>query len=132
MVPSDAGAAAVAAMLALAGRYDLRQRSEESCRESLQSVAEDGELGSLRPADIQVVFERCALVFDHAIVGHPFIETRYGLYVPDSAGVYSRGLRPIGHYRLITRLEGTDEDDYLVLEEPEQTEPDAAPRLPGD
>ncbi|WP_145241100.1 hypothetical protein [Urbifossiella limnaea] len=65
---------------------------------------------------VQAVFERSALVFDHGELSHPFVETRLGLYVPDPAGGWFRGLRPVGHYRLITRLDGTDEDDYLVLD----------------
>lgn len=77
----------------------------------------------LASADVQAVFERCALVFTHGILSHPFVETRFGLYVADSEAVWFRGLRPVGHYRLITRLDGTVEDDYLVLDPPQQAEP---------
>ena len=116
---------AVAAMLGLADAHNLRRRAEESCREWLRSSAEEGDLGELSLSDIQVVFERCALVFDHGVLVYPFVETRLGLYVPDPSGVCFRGLRPIGHYRLITLLDGTADDDYFVLDEPRHVEPDA-------
>ena len=122
---------AVAAMLALADTHDLRRQAEASCRQCLRSSAEEGELGGLSLADVQVLFERCALVFDHGVLSYPFVETRLGLYVPDPTGVYFRGLRPIGHYRLITLLDGTAVDDYFVLDEQRHTEPGAAPDRRG-
>lgn len=121
------GAEAVAVMLALADAHDLRRRAEASCRECLRSADAEGDLAGLAPADLQVVFERAALVFDHGILSHPFVETRLGLYVADPDAGWSRELRPVGHYRLITRLDGTDEDDYLVLDPQRQAEPGAAP-----
>ncbi|OWK42418.1 hypothetical protein [Fimbriiglobus ruber] len=114
MVPCE-GMNAVAAMLTLADAHDLRRRAEASCHEWLRSSAEEGDLSELALADTQIVFERCALVFDHGILSYPFVETRLGLYVPDATGVYFRGLRPVGHYRLITLLDGTADDDYFVL-----------------
>ena len=70
------------------------------------------------------MFERCALAFDHGVLSYPFVETRLGLYVSDPFGVYFRGgLRPVGHYRLITLLDGTADDDYFVLDEQRQAEP---------
>jgi len=117
---------AVAAMIRLADAHHLRRRAEASCQQWLRSSAEEGGLGRLSPADIQVVFERCALVFDHGILSYPFVETRLGLYVDDPSGVYFRGLRPIGHYRLITMLDGTADDDYFVLDEQRLAEPVAA------
>ena len=118
-IPSNA----VATMLGLADAHDLRRRAEASCWQWLRSSAEEGGLGGLSPADIQMVFERCALVFDHGILSYPFVETRLGLYVADPAGVYFRGLRPVGHYRLITLLDGTTDDDYFELDEQRHTEP---------
>jgi hypothetical protein len=126
VVPHDAGADAVAAMRALADRHDLRRRAEASCRECLRSAAAEGDLAGLAPEDIQAVFERVALVFDHGVLSHPFVETRFGLYVADPVAGWFRGLRPVGHYRLITRLDGTDEDDYLVLDQQRHAEPSAA------
>jgi hypothetical protein len=108
-------------MLALADRHDLRQRAEALCRQWLSSAAECAPL-----TDIQIVFERCAIVFDHGILSYPFVETRLGLYVADLTGVYFRGLRPIGHYRLITRLDGTTDDDYFVLDEQRHASPETS------
>lgn len=116
----------VAAMLELANAQDLRQRAEASCRQWLRLSANGGDLGGLSLADIQMVFERCALVFDHGILSYPFVETRLGLYVADPTGMYFRGLRPVGHYRLITLLDGTADDDYFVLDEQKQAAPGAA------
>ena len=114
---------AVAALLGLADAHDLRQRANASCRRWLRASAAEGDLGVLSSADIQVVFERCSLVFDHGILGYPVLETRLGLYVVDPSGLYFRGLRPVGHYRLITLLDGTADDDYFVLENLKQAEP---------
>jgi hypothetical protein len=125
-VPRDAGADTVAAMLALADAHDLRRRAEASCRQWLCLSAEEGDLGRLSLADIQVVFERCALVFDHGIRSDPFVETRLGLFVSDPTGLYFRGLRPVGHYRLITLLDGTADDDDFVLDEQRHAEPGTA------
>ncbi len=112
----------VAAMLGLADAHDLRRRAEATCRQWLRVSAAEGDLGVLSPADIQVVFERCSLVFDHGILSYPFLETRLGLYVADPSGLCFRGLRPVGHYRLITLLDGTEDDDYFVLEKLKQAE----------
>jgi hypothetical protein len=110
------GEATIAAMLALAEAHDLRRRAEENCRKWLRTAAEEGDLGSRTVEEIRLVFERCALVFDHGVLSYPFVETRLGLYLDDPGGVRFRGLRPIGHYRLITLLDGTDDDDYFVLD----------------
>jgi len=121
----------VAAMLGLAEAQDLRRRAEAACRQWLRTADEEGDLGGLSPGDIQVVFERCALVFDHGVLSYPFVETRLGMYVADPSGVYFRGLRPVGHYRLITLLDGTADDDYFVLDEPRRAETGAAPDPAG-
>jgi hypothetical protein len=118
---TSSGEGAVAAMRAVAEAHDLRRRAEESCRVWLRSAFEAGDLGGLSPEGVEIVFERCALVFDHGILSYSFVETRLGLYVRDTAGADFRGLRPIGHYRLITRLDGTADDDYFVLDEPRLT-----------
>ena len=116
----------VSALLTLAESQKLRHRAEETCREWLRSASEEGDLGGWSLEEIELHFERCALVFDHGILSYPFVETRLGLYVADSTGVCFRGLRPVGHYRLITLLDGTDDDDYFVLDTVKNAEPDAA------
>jgi hypothetical protein len=115
-LPQDTSEGVVAALRNLAQAQGLRRRAEETCREWLRTAAEEGDLGELALEKIELHFERCALVFDHGILSYPFVETRLGLYVPDPNGVYFRGLRPIGHYRLITGLDGVVDDDYFVLD----------------
>jgi len=114
-------------MLAHAEAHGLRRRAEETCREWLRSTFEEGDLPGLSPEDVRIEFERCALVFDHGILSYPFVETKLGMYVTDPTGVFFRGLRPIGHYRLITLLDGTDDDDYFLLDDTRQDRPDAEP-----
>lgn len=117
----------IAALGALANAHDLRLRAEELCQQWLRSSAEAGDLGRRSPTDVQVVFERCALVFDHGVLSYPFVETRFGLYVPDPSGIYFCGLRSVDRYRLITRLDGTV-DDYFVLDEQRHADPGATPK----
>lgn len=113
----------VETMLAFMKTHDLHQQAEELCRVWIRSSDLEDELieHGLMPEDIQLVFERCALVFDHGILKHPFVETLIGLYVHVSTVGHFRGQRPIGHYRLITGLDGTEEDDYFVLDKPRQS-----------
>jgi hypothetical protein len=118
------GANAVAAMRRLADAQELRAQAEAACRECIRTASEEGDLGGLSPADIQVVFRRCVLAFDHGILSYPFIETAFDLCVADPTGGYFGGLRPVGSYRLLTRLDGTVDDDYFVLNEPRHPEPD--------
>jgi hypothetical protein len=115
VVSGEAGADVVAAMRVFATAHDLRRSAELSCRQSLRSAAEEGDLAGLSPETVQLVFERCALVFDHGELDYPFVETRFGLYVPDPTSFRDR--RRVGHYRLITLLDGRVDDDYLVLDE---------------
>jgi len=120
IIPRDSGTDSVAAMLILADRHELRSRAEASCRECVLSAAAEGDLAGLILEDVQAIFDWSALVFDHGILSHPFVETRFGMYVADPVGHWFRGLRPIGHYRFITRLDGEVEDDYFILDEPRQ------------
>lgn len=126
------GAEAVAAMLGLAATHDLRRRAEASCRECIRAASEEGDLGGLSPADLQIVFRRCVLAFDHGILSYPFVETALDLCVADPTGVYFRGLRPVGSYRLITLLDGTVDDDYFVLGGQRHAEPGAAADPPPE
>ena len=111
----------VAALRALVESQRLRHEAEEGCRTSMKNCANDGDLEGWSPDEIEIRFERCALVFDHGIWSYPFVETKLGLYVRDPAGYLHDGLFPIGHYRLITLLDGTVIDDYFVLEKDKAT-----------
>lgn len=115
LLPEDAGSSAVAAMRVLADGQDLRRLAEVRCLACLRNAAAEGDTNGLVPEDVRTVFERCALVFAHGQLNYAFVETRLGLRVDEPARTLD-GLKPIGHYRLITRLDGTIEDDYLVLD----------------
>ena len=121
----------VSELLALAESQNLRRRADEMCKVWLRSANEEGELCGWSIEEIELHFERCSLVFEHGILSYPFVETRLGLYVADTTGVFFRGLRPIGHYRLITLLDGTDNDDYFVLDTFKHAEPEVAPDCGG-
>ncbi len=79
-------------------------------------AAEPGGLSGWHESEIELHFRRCALVFDHWVNG-PFVETAFGLYARHELGwhCYPDGLLDIGSYRLITRLDGTIDDDYFVI-----------------
>ncbi|MEQ1934907.1 MAG: hypothetical protein ABL962_13690 [Fimbriimonadaceae bacterium] len=121
-----AGEESVAALLALAESQDLRHRAEEACRVWLRSAAAEDGLRGWTLGDIEPRFDRCMLVFDHSVLDYPFFEMRFGLYVSDPGGNRFRDLRPVGHYRLITRLDGTPDDDYFVLDIDKHAEPVAS------
>ena len=108
----------VVALATLAVNQDLRRRAFDGCREWLSEDAGAGPsgLGGWSAEEIEAHFGYCSLVFDHGLLGYPFVDTRLDLYVQDGSGMYIRGLRPVGYYRLITRLDGTPDDDYFVIE----------------
>ena len=53
MVPRNAVADAVAALLVLAERHESQLRAEASCRECLLSAAAEGDLIGLTPENVQ-------------------------------------------------------------------------------
>jgi hypothetical protein len=106
----------VAGLAALAAAQNLRARAFEGCAEWLREGDGPDARGGWAVEEIEPRFARCCLVFDHGILNYPFVETRLELGVRDERGVYLRDFRPIGHYRLITRLDGTADDDYFVIE----------------
>lgn len=105
----------VAALAALASAQNLRGRAFEGCGRWLRDGAENG-LGGWSADEIEPRFASCSLVFAHGLLGRPFVDTRLDLCVRDPSGVCAGGSRPVGYYRLITRLDGTDEDDYFVID----------------
>ncbi len=112
---------AVKAFTVLAADRALQDRAIESCQQSLQNcMLEERELGlqalggwSLE--EIELHFEKCSLVFSHKQIEYPFIDTQIGLYIKDVDGGWSDRLISIGSYRLLTLLDGTIDDDYLVI-----------------
>jgi hypothetical protein len=97
---------------------DLRNTALAGCRESLQNCAVEEQalglpvLSGWAIEEIELHFDRCLAVFSSALLNYPFLDTQIGLYVKDESGA----LRPIGRYRLITRLDGDIIDDYLVID----------------
>lgn len=108
----------VATLKAQAVAQNLRERAFDGCRQWIRDGTEEGTdgLGGWSAEEIEVHFDSCSVVFDHAILSYPYVDTRLGLYVRDGTGFYSRDLRPIGYYRLITFLDGRVDDDYFVIE----------------
>jgi hypothetical protein len=90
--------------------HDLVARAMNGCRNWFLQ-----EPGSLPYAlsDVRIEFASQALYFSSALLSYPYIDTRLRLFVSE---------REIGYYRLITLLDGTDDDDYLVFEQPNPTE----------
>ena len=72
----------------------------------------------LKPAidysEIIYDFDKQSLVFKSNL-SHICVDTQIGLYVRDTQKIYYRGLEPVGHYRLITSVDGQAEDDCLVF-----------------
>jgi len=109
------------ALAALASAHNLRSRAFEGYGVWLRGDAAH-DLGGWSAEEIEPHFASCSLVIDHEFRTYTFVDTRLTLYVPDSSGVRFRNLRPIGYYRLITRLDGSDDDDYFVIDVPKATE----------
>ncbi len=113
---------------AWADQQQLQKRALEACRAALiNCLQEDLEVGAVplngwKLEDIQLRFARHALIFAHQALPYLFIETRIVLYVHDAASFDQDHERQIGSYRLITLLDGTTDDDYLVLDDTPDTE----------
>ena len=107
----------------LASDQNLIDRALKYCNENISSSKSESEaigeppLNGFHPDEIICRFDRQSFVFSHDILDHQFVETQIGLYIKDDDDVHFRGIIPIGTYRLITTLEGEDEDDYFVLTE---------------
>ena len=109
----------------LESRLDMQRLIDEAienCKVSLVNSAQDDlgvnevPLKGWRLEQIQIRFHKQSLVFKHGVLSYPYIDTQIGLYVEDDSGVYLEGLKSIGHYRMITLLDGRADDDYLVLD----------------
>jgi hypothetical protein len=104
----------------VAATRNLADAAVESCRRSLEAARRESEdvgevfCGGHRVEDLVLTWWRHALVFSHRILREPYIETSVEIALPDPANMYFEARRPIGSYRLITRLvTGDVEDDYL-------------------
>jgi len=87
----------------LAAEQDLIERARAGCAEWFRNGPEDLPYAL---GDVRLEFASHTLCFRNAVVSYPYVETRLALFVGD---------REVGAYRLITRLDGTAADDYLVF-----------------
>ncbi len=89
-----------------AAQQELFTRAEESCRQWFRNEPDE------KPYPLAAIrFERKsqAFAFYNAQLPYPYIITTLRLFV---------GTREVGDYRLITRLDGTVDDDYLIFDKP--------------
>lgn len=101
----------------LASAMNLRERAIDGYKKWITNSHSDGQdcLDGWAEEEIELQFTSCSLVFAHDLLDYPFIDTRLQLNVRDLNGLNSL---PIGYYRLITLLDGTDDDDYFVIDSP--------------
>jgi hypothetical protein len=99
----------VSAAATWAAQYNLRARAFDGCSKWL--LDGDNGLDGWTAEDIQPEFASCSLIFEHQLLGYPFMETRLNLFVGADHTKQS-----IGHYPVVTRLDGTDDDDYFVID----------------
>lgn len=89
-----------------AHEHDLAEQAKDSCSKFLHNAAGDGLPHNLNPSDVRAEFRSHFLTFESSLLPHPFISTRLDLYA---------GEDEIGWYKLIVRLDGQVENDYLVF-----------------
>ncbi|NEO87518.1 MAG: hypothetical protein F6J87_25140 [Spirulina sp. SIO3F2] len=112
----------ITALKGLANQQSLKETALKFCQEGLrQCILDDVEMGEppLNGWSLDEIKLRCdhiSLVFEHDILDYPYIETKINLYVDDPTDFYFKALKPIGHYRLITLLNGEIDDTYLVID----------------
>ena len=87
----------------LAGEQDLERRAREICARWWDAESDlPYALAALRLGECSQ-----SLTFRNELLGYPSIRTSLRLYAGD---------REVGHYALITRLEGGVDDDFLVFD----------------
>jgi Uma2 family endonuclease len=93
-------------LLGLASRQQLIDRAMENCEHWFTN--DSGEIDGWISRDLEKQFSAHTLVFKRADWDLIYIDTRIKLLASDG--------REIGHYRLITTLDGETDDNYLVIE----------------
>jgi len=97
----------VASFAEFARRQNLLERALEGCARCLEREANEKRLPRrLDPAKVRMSFRSHALTFESSLLAFPYISTLLDLYV---------GNDEIGWYKLLVRLNGEEEDDYLVF-----------------
>ena len=93
-------------------QHDLIARAKDGCWKFLRNTASENSLPrGLIPSDVRAEFHSHSFTFESSLLSYPFVATQLDLYA---------GEEEIGGYRLIVRLDGEADDDYLVFHpEPE-------------
>jgi hypothetical protein len=90
-----------------AHEQNLVARALDGCSAFLKNEAQENGLPrQLSPSDIKSEFRSHSLTFESSLLSYPYVSTRLDLY---AAG------EEVGWYKLIVRLDGQNEDDYLVF-----------------
>ena len=94
-------------LAAFAREQKLVARSLEGCSLLLRNEAKGNRLPRrLDPAAVKMNFRSHSLTFESGMLSFPYISTQLDLYVETEE---------IGWYKLVVRLDGENEDDYLVF-----------------
>jgi hypothetical protein len=108
---------------------DLIKEAFDSCWTNLHNCAtEEAEMFPTMNTGIDIIrgwklsevkleLDHQSLIFKHGILSYPFVLTQIGLYIEKPKSCYFRDLKPIGTYRLIVRIDGEVDDDYLIIDE---------------
>lgn len=89
----------------------LVARALDGCATFLNNESrENGLPRKLSSSDVKMMFRSHALTFESSLLSYPYVSTILDLYVAEEE---------VGWYKLIVRLDGQAEDDYLVFH-PEQ------------
>lgn len=102
---ADETGAIIERLIRFGTEQDLVGRARIVCARCLRDYEE--EIHPHHASDVQISFRSQALVFRNALIPYPYIDTRLALTIED---------KEIGYYRLITHLDGTDDDDYFHLD----------------
>lgn len=90
-----------------ARRQNLLERALEGCSRFLEREGRSKRLPRrLDPARVKMNFRSHTLTFESGLLDFPYITTQLDLSV---------GGEEIGWYKLLVRLNGEEEDDYLVF-----------------
>ena len=102
--------AVLATLESHAVQHDLVNRAKLGFQTWLTGDLADGTVelpGGWSVKQLEADLESINLCFRPAEVDYPFVDTRLAI---------TRGGVVVGHYRLITRLDGSNADDYFVLD----------------
>ena len=95
--------------------FDAQQllaRAQSGFRAWIDEATDDNE-GDLPDgwlySELSADFQSAALCFQSALLSYPYVDTRLR--------IMRNGVQ-VGHYRFITTLDGKEDDDYFVIDQP--------------